>query len=93
MGKNNYVTSDMVSSSLLLDYESIKERTEYQKELFIDRLFSELICSNSKLKKVMAKYKKAKVIAKKNFGKYKECNQKLKQALEYIDMNGRPVVH
>lgn len=37
----------------------------------------------------MSKYKKAKTIAKKNFGRYKECNEKLKQALEYIEINGK----
>jgi len=59
-------------NTIKIDYDTIKLRNEHQKELFIDRVYNELIVTTTKYKKVLQKYRKAKKVAKKNFERYQE---------------------
>ena len=41
----------------ILEYENIKNKNTYQKDFFIDTLYNELVISDSKLKRMIRKYK------------------------------------
>jgi hypothetical protein len=71
-----------------LDYDTIRNKDEHQKDSFMDMIYNELIFTDSKLRRIIRKYKKAKSIAKRNYKKYKECETRLNEALEYMDLNG-----
>jgi len=51
------ISKEVWQSFKILEYENIKNKNTYQKDFFIDTLYNELVISDSKLKRMIRKYK------------------------------------
>ena len=57
-------------STIKKEYDQIHHKTDHEKDLYIDRMYGELLYAHNRLKKLKSRYKKAKQMAKDNYENY-----------------------